>query len=203
MGLLGRLGSFDRQRLGAGPGMLGNIEEDAFRAVEFLFEISGVRLLLIAVAVVLRAKTLELLREFGDVLDQHAKMMDAAVVETLAELVGLEFEDRHVEGAVAEEHAVREHPVRPTDLLEVERLLVEFSHLLRVFRGNGDVTQLGHANLLALLILQPSTTGALSKLYKPGQNGGRAHPNLDHSSRPLAGSNRESVRGSCRRVKAP
>src|ERR1700731_3866270 len=129
--------------------------------------------------------------------------MDAPVVEALAELIGLEFEDRHVEGAVAEEHAVREHPIRPADLLEVERLLVEFGHLLRVFRGDGDVTQLGHANLLTLLIAQPTTTGALSKLYKPGQNGGRAHPNLDHPSRPLAGSNRESVRGSCRRVKAP
>src|ERR1700730_14283291 len=140
--------------------MLSDIEEDAFRAVEFLFEIPGVRLLQIAVGVVLRTKALELLRELGDVFDQHAEMMDTPVVETLAELIGLEFEDRHVEGAVAEEHAVREHSVGPPDLLEIERLLVEIGHLLRVFRGDGDVTQLGHRNLLALLMGYPSTTGA-------------------------------------------
>src|SRR5689334_12111587 len=90
-------------------------------------------------------------------------MMDTPVVETLAELIGLEFEDRHIEGAVTQEHAVREHAVRPPDLLEVERLLVEIGHLLRVFRGDRDVTQLGHPNLLALLMGYPSTTGALSK----------------------------------------
>ncbi len=111
--------------------------------------------------------------------------MDAPVVEALAELVGLEFEDRYVEGAVAEEHAVREHPIRPTDLLEIERLLVEFGHLLRVFRGNGDVTQLGHINLLALLMLQPTTTGALSKLHKPGAKAERAQLRTSPGSCPL------------------
>ena len=75
-------------------------------------------------------------------------MMDAAVVETFAELIGLEFEDRHIERAVAQKHAVRQHPVRPPDLLEVECLFVEIGHFFRVFRGNRDVTQLGHPNLL-------------------------------------------------------
>src|SRR5215831_18394449 len=105
--------------------MFGDIEEDALRTVELFFEIPGIWLLLAAVYVILRAEVLELLGEFADIFDQHAKVMDAAVVETLAELVGLEFEDRHVKGAVAEEHAVGEHSVRPPDLLEVEGLLVE------------------------------------------------------------------------------
>ena len=87
-------------------------------------------------------------------------MVDATVVEPLAELIGLEFEDRHVERAVAEEHAVREHSVRPADLLEVEGLLVKVGHLLRVLRGDGDMTQLGHYDLLACNSRQPNTTGA-------------------------------------------
>jgi len=63
------------------------------------------------------AEALQPFRELVDILDQHAEMVDAAVVETLAELIGLEFEDRHVEGAVAQKHAVREHSVGPPDLL--------------------------------------------------------------------------------------
>src|SRR5438132_9831918 len=106
------------QRLAAGPGMLGDVEEHALGTIELLFEIAGVGLLLIAVDVILGAEALQPLREFADIFDQDAKMMDAAIVETLAELVGLEFEDRHVEGAVAQEHAVGKRPVRPSDPLE-------------------------------------------------------------------------------------
>src|SRR5437899_772511 len=100
-GLFSCLFDLGRKRLAPGPGVLGDIEEHALGAVEFLFEIAGVRLLLAAVDVIIRAERLELLREFGDILDQHAEMMDPAIVEALAELVGLEFEDRYVEGAVA------------------------------------------------------------------------------------------------------
>jgi hypothetical protein len=151
------------ERLGAGPGVLGDVEQDPLRAVELLFEIPGLWIDLGAVDVMFGAEAFELLREFVDIFDQHAKMMDAAVVEALPQLVGLEFEDRHVERAVAQKYAIREHPVGPPDLLEVERLLVEIGHLLRVFRGYRDVTQLGHRNLLALLMRYPNTTGALSK----------------------------------------
>src|SRR5437870_3310351 len=139
------------KRLAAGPGMLGDVEEHALGTIELLFEIAGVRLLLTAVDVILGAQALQPLRELADIFDQHAKMMDAAIVETLAELVGLEFENRHVQGAVAQEHAIGKRPVRPSDLLEVEGLFVELRHLLGIFRGDGDVTKLGHGNLLAVL----------------------------------------------------
>src|SRR5437870_310331 len=101
-GLLGCFFDLGRKRLAPGPGMLGDIEEHALRAVEFLFEIAGVRLFLAAVDVIVGAERLELLGEFGDILDQYAEMMDPAIVEALAELVGLEFEDRHVKRAVAQ-----------------------------------------------------------------------------------------------------
>src|ERR1700738_4491317 len=82
-------------------------------------------------------------------------MMDPAIVETLAELVGLEFEDRHVERAVAQEDAVGERRVRPAHLLEVEGLFVELGHRFRVFGGDSNMTQLGHAVLLAFLTRTP------------------------------------------------
>src|SRR6516165_4845307 len=137
--------------------MLRDIEENPFRPIEFLLEIPGVRVHVVAVDVILGPEALELFGEFVDIFDQHAKMVDSAVVEALAKLIGLEFEDRHVEGAVAQEHTVSEHAVRPANFLEIERLLIELCHLLRVFRGNGDVTKLGHVNLLAYLLCYPST----------------------------------------------
>src|SRR5437763_12739800 len=82
------------ERLGAGPGVLGDVEQDALGPVEFLFEIAGLRIHLVAVEVMFGAEALKPLRELVDVLDQHAKMVNAAVVETLAELIGFEFEDR-------------------------------------------------------------------------------------------------------------
>src|SRR5439155_25289933 len=96
-------------------------------------------------------EALQPLRELADILDEHAEMVEAPIVETLAELVGLELENRHVQGAVAQEHAIGKRPVRPPDLLEVEGLFVELRHLLGIFRGDGDVTKLGHGNLLAVL----------------------------------------------------
>src|SRR5690349_22552749 len=86
---LARLG----QRRSAAPAMLGDVEQDAFGAVEFLLEIPGLMALLTLVDVVLGAEALELFREFLDILDQHAEMVDAAVIDALAELVGLELQD--------------------------------------------------------------------------------------------------------------
>src|SRR5947209_2444543 len=71
-------------------------------------------------------------------------MVDAAELHPLAELVGLEFEDRHVERAVGEEDPVGEDAVGPADLDKIKRLFVELGHRLRVFGGDRDVTQLGH-----------------------------------------------------------
>src|SRR6516165_8844996 len=71
-------------------------------------------------------------------------MVDAAKIHPLAELVGLEFEDRHVERAVAQEHAIGEHTVRPAHLYKIKSLLIEFGHRIWIFDGDGDVAQLGH-----------------------------------------------------------
>src|SRR6516162_6643649 len=133
-----------RQRLGAGPAMLGDIKEHALGAVELLLEIAGLLPAMALVDVMLGAEAFELLRKLLDVLDQHPEMVDAAKIHTLAELVGLEFEDRHVERAVAQEHAIGEHAVRPAHLHEIESLLIEFGHRVGIFSGDGDVAQLGH-----------------------------------------------------------
>src|ERR1700676_139482 len=120
-------GFFDgyRERLGAGPAMLGDIEQDPLGAIEFLLEIARLIAALPLVDVVLGAEAIKPLGEFVDILDQDAEMMNPAEIHALAELVGLEFEDRHVERAIAQKHAVGEHPVGPADLDEIERLLVE------------------------------------------------------------------------------
>src|SRR5260221_4344264 len=99
------------ERFGAGPAVLGDVEQDVLGPVELLLEIAGLVALLALVDVMLGAEALELLREFLYVLDQHAEMMDAAELHALAELVALELQDRHVQRAVAEEHAVGEHAV--------------------------------------------------------------------------------------------
>src|SRR6267378_2205911 len=82
MALLGRLGPFDRERLGASPGMLGDVEEHAFGAVELDFE--PARSFAVVVHVVLAAQALDLLRDLLDVIDQDAEMVQSRVVETLA-----------------------------------------------------------------------------------------------------------------------
>src|SRR5271155_3493403 len=96
------------------------------------------------------AQCLDLLRELLDVVDEDAEMVQAGIVETLADLVGLEPQDRQINRPVAQVIAIGERPVGLADLLEVERLLVELGHRIGVLGGNGDVTQLGHTQLLFL-----------------------------------------------------
>src|SRR5262249_34750189 len=116
--LFGSLFGRDRQRLRPGPTVLGDVEEDTLRPVELFLAISGLVAALALVDIVLGAEALEFLRERVDILDQYAEVVNAAVIHALAELIGFEFQDRHVERAVTQEHAVREHPVWPPNLLE-------------------------------------------------------------------------------------
>src|SRR5215472_19067561 len=99
--LLGRLFDRRRQRLGSRPAMLGYVEEDVFRTVELLFEVAGLVPALALVDIVLGPEAFELLGELIDILDQHAEMVDAAKIHPFAELVGLKFENCHIERAVA------------------------------------------------------------------------------------------------------
>src|SRR5690349_24380979 len=92
----GRFGRH-RERLGAGPAMLGDVEQHAFRPKEFLLDLAALVSALALVDVVLAAVGLKLLGERVDILDEYAEMVNAAEIHALAELVGLEFEDRHVE----------------------------------------------------------------------------------------------------------
>ena len=88
MRLFGRLFDLDRKRLGAGPGMLGDIEENALGAVELDLEAADpVRAL---VHIMLAAQAFELLCNLLYILDEDAEMMQARLVEALADLVGLE-----------------------------------------------------------------------------------------------------------------
>src|SRR5204863_4081658 len=84
--LIGRFGF--RQRLGAGPGVFGDVEKHAFGAVQLDLEPAGAVAGL--VHVMLAAQRLDLLREFLDVVDEDAEMVQAGIVETFADLVGLE-----------------------------------------------------------------------------------------------------------------
>ena len=75
-------------------------------------------------------------------------MVQAGIIETLADLVGLEPQDRQIDRPVAQMIAIGERPVGLADLLEIERLLIELGHRIGVLGGDGDVTQLGHVLLL-------------------------------------------------------
>jgi hypothetical protein len=82
-----------------------------------------------------------------DVLDQDAKMMEAGVIHALADLVGLEAQDRQVDRAVADVVAIGERSIAGAHQLKVERLHIEIGHRIRVFAGDGEVAQLGHDGL--------------------------------------------------------
>ena len=75
------------------------------------------------------------------------KWVQAGVVEALADLVGLEPQDRQIDRPIAQMIAVGERPIGLADLLEIERLLVELGHRVGIFRCDGDVTKLGHFTL--------------------------------------------------------
>src|SRR6516225_5332121 len=168
--------------------MLGDIEKDAFRTVELLLEIAGLVPALALVDVVLGPEAFELLRKLLDILDQHPEMMDAAKIHPFAELVGLEFEDRHVERAVAQEHAIGEHAIRPAHLHEIESLLIEFGHRNGVFGGDSDVAQLGHG--------PPPGIADCGTLTQPT-------PQFEALRRLSRGIEDKSAPSSCRRVEAP
>src|SRR5580693_5589527 len=127
--------------------MLGNVEQDAFRPVKLDLERAGAVAGL--VHVMLAAQRLGLLRELLDVVDEDAEMVQAGIVETLADLVGLKPQDRQIDRPIAQMITVGEWPVGLADLLEIERLLIELGHRIGVFGGNGDMTQLGHILLLS------------------------------------------------------
>src|ERR1700730_772532 len=140
--LFGRFGLFQRQRLGAAPGMLGDVEEHTFGAVEF--DLETAEPVAVLVHVMLAAQALELLGGFVDVLDQDAEMVQAGVIQALAELVGLEPQDRQVDRAVAQMMPISERPIVRADDLEVESLYIEIGHRVRILGGDGNVTKLGH-----------------------------------------------------------
>src|SRR6185312_10846904 len=138
-GLLDRHG----KRLGPGPRVLGDIEQDALRPVELCLEPAGavgVRL----VHVMLAAKALDDLGALFHVLDQDAEMVQPGVVHAFADLVALEAQNRQVDRAVAQMVPVGERPVTRAHDLEVECLAVEIGHRVRVLGGDGDVAELGH-----------------------------------------------------------
>src|SRR5436190_2024567 len=64
--LLGGVFGGFRERLGAGPAMLGDVEQDAFGPVELFLEIAGLRAAVPLVDVVLGAEAIEPLGEFVD-----------------------------------------------------------------------------------------------------------------------------------------
>src|ERR1700751_552825 len=145
--------------------MLGDIEEDALGAVELDLEAAySVRAL---VHVVFAAQALELLGNLVDVLDQDAEMMQAGIVEALADLVGLEPKDRQVDRPVAQMVAVGERSVALADLSEIKRLLVKLSHRVGIFGGDGDVTKLGHFELRFLRIIPPPLCPGLATARPP------------------------------------
>src|SRR5258705_13738339 len=106
--LSGRLGGCRHglacaERRAAAPGMIGDVEQYFVRPVEF-----GLVETLLALGPAREAcgaERLELVGGAVHVIDQHAEMVDAAEIEAVA-LVPAETPERHVEGAVAQEHAI-------------------------------------------------------------------------------------------------
>src|SRR5947209_2522869 len=123
--------------------MLGDVEQDAFGAVELDIEAAN-PLRDGLVHVVLAAERLELLRGLVDILDQDAEMVQPGVIHALADLLGLEAKNRKSDSAFADVMAVGDRTVAAAHHLEVEDLDIAIGHRVRVFAGDGDVAQLGH-----------------------------------------------------------
>jgi hypothetical protein len=96
--LIGGFRFLGRKRLGAGPGMFGDVEEHAFRAIELDLEAAGE--IVRPLHVMLAAERLELSGGSLDVLDEDAEMVQPGIIEALADLIGLEFEDRQIDRPV-------------------------------------------------------------------------------------------------------
>ena len=80
--------------------------------------------------------------------------MQPGIVETSTDLVGLEPQDRQIDRSVAQVVAIGERPVVRADDLEVKRLNIEIGHRVGIFRGDGDVTKLGHFDLQFLWVIR-------------------------------------------------
>src|SRR5437016_10801505 len=128
--------------------MLGDVEKDALGAIKLYLETTDP--VAVLVHVMLAAETLEPLCGFVDILDEDAEMVQAGVVETLAELVGLEPQDRQVDRAVAQVMAIGEGPVIRADDLEVKRFYIELGHRVGILCSDGNVTKLGHFSSFAV-----------------------------------------------------
>src|SRR5437868_10986461 len=119
--------------------MLGDVEEDALGAIKLDLETTDP--VAVLVHVMLAAETLEPLCGFVDILDEDAEMVQAGVVETLAELVGLEPQDRQVDRAVAQVLAIGEGAVVRADDPEVDRFYLELAHRVGLLYSDGYLTK--------------------------------------------------------------
>src|SRR5262249_34416298 len=139
------------------PGTAGDVEDDAVGAAKLEFGMrAGWHLACPLDAG--RAHRLELAGPFLGVVDHHAEVVDADVVDARAELVGRGLEDRKVERTVGEKNAGRARRLvrlvgieaEAAQLTEAERLLVELGGLARMIAGERDVADLQHVGSLSL-----------------------------------------------------
>src|SRR3954463_3802016 len=100
-GLLGCLPCGNGQRLGAGPGMFGDVEQDALGAVHLDLEAAG-PLGLGLVHVMPAAARGDVSAGLLDVVDQDAEMVQPGEIHATADLIGLEAQDRQIDRAVAD-----------------------------------------------------------------------------------------------------
>ena len=132
-----------RERLGAGPGMLGNIEQDAFGAIKLDLEAADPLGVGSGPCNACRRGSRAFSRPSRH--PRPARRNDAARYSPCpSELVGLEPQDRQIDRAVAQMVAISQRAVVRAHDLEVKRLYIEIRHRVGVFRGDGDVAQFGH-----------------------------------------------------------
>src|SRR5262249_50262502 len=142
----------------ADPRMFRAIENNPVRSPEFRLEKDAAHAR-IGPHEARRAHFLELLDIAVEIVDQHAEMMDADIVEPFAELIDiLEFEYGEVQRAVAEIDAPGDAAriiwiAGAADLLEVESPLIELGGLDRIVGRERDMANLGHGPALPGAVL--------------------------------------------------
>src|SRR6516164_4412592 len=79
---------------------------------------------------------------FDNVVHPEANMVDAneILARTLRRSVGLELQEGKIHDAISQEHAFGEYAVELRDLLEPERLLIEFRGLPRILNAQCDMS---------------------------------------------------------------